>query len=142
MKFMLSFVIVLSANAVFSQSRTEADVLNLSDKIFSWEVENKIDLFEAVLSDKFKVVNSRGDIQNGQQYLTVLRSETVQHDSIAVEQRTVTIVDKTAIVIGKGWFHMTVSGNKLHRHLSYMEVFARDSKDWKLLALYATDLPE
>lgn len=95
-----------------------------------------------MLNEKFKVVNSRGEIQNKEQYLTTLRSGNFKHDSIAIEQSTVTLVNNTATVIGKGWFHMTVSGNKLHRHLSYMEVFAKDDKGWKLIALYASVLPD
>jgi hypothetical protein len=142
MKFILIFASVIAANPVFSQSKTEAEVSNLSGKIFRWEVENKINLLEGVLSEKFSVVTSRGDIQTKAQYVTTLSSGNVKHDSIAIEQSTVTIVDKTVIVIGKGWFHMTVSGNKIHRHLSYMEVFVSDDKDWKLIALYASPLPD
>jgi hypothetical protein len=142
MKLILFFVIVVAANPVFSQSKTEAEVSNLSGKIFTWEVENKIDLLQSVLSEKFRVVTSRGDIQTKQQYIATLSSGNVKHDSIAIQQSTTTIVNKTAIVIGKGWFHMTVSGNKLHRHLSYMEVFSREDQEWKLVALYATPLPD
>jgi len=142
MKFILLFSIVFATNPIFSQSKTEAEVLKISNKIFTWEVENNINSLEGVLGARFKVVNSRGDVQTKEQYVATLRGGNMSHDSIAIEQNTVTIVDKTAIVIGKGRFHMTISGNKLHRHLSYMEVFVRDNKDWKLIALYASPLAD
>lgn len=125
-----------------AQSKTETEILQLSNNIFNWEVKNKIDSLEDLLSDKFKVVNSHGDIQTKEQYLATLKSGNVKHDSIIVEQSIVTLVDNTATVIGKGWFHITASGNKLHRHLSYLEVFVKDEKGWKLMALYASALPD
>jgi hypothetical protein len=142
MKYIFIFTIVFTTNGIFAQSKAETDVLHLSSNIFNWEVENKINLLEALLSDKFSVVTSRGEVQTKEQYLATLRSGNFKHDSIVVEQSNATIVDNTATVIGKGWFHMTVSGNKLHRHLRYMEVFAKDEKDWKLIALYASTLAE
>jgi hypothetical protein len=137
--FILILFIFSKMNGI-AQSQTE--ILKLSNNIFSWEVENKIDLLQDVLSDKFKVVTSRGDMQTKEQYLAALRSGNVKHDSIIVEENTVTLVNNTATIIGKGWFHITASGNKLHRHLSFMEVFVKDDKEWKLIALYASVLPD
>ncbi len=142
MKAAFSILTILFVLHGFAQSPTDAEILKLSNDIFTWEVDNKINTLEGLLSEKFKVVTSRGEIQTKEQYLTTLRSGNVKHDSIAIEQSIATIEDKTAIVIGKGWFHMTVSGNKLHRHLSYMEVFVKEKNVWKLVALYASTLPE
>lgn len=142
MKALFSIAAVFFVIHGFAQSPAEAEILKLSSDVFGWEVANKINSLEGLLTENFKVVTSRGEIQTKEQYLTTLHSGNVKHDSIAIEQSTVTIVDKTAIVIGKGWFHMTVSTNKLHRHLSYMEVFAKEDKGWKLLALYASALPD
>ncbi len=142
MKAAFSILTILFVLHGFAQSPADAEILKLSNDIFTWEVDNKINTLEGLLSEKFKVVTSRGEIQTKEQYLTTLRSGNVKHDSIAIEQSIATIEDKTAIVIGKGWFHMTVSGNKLHRHLSYMEVFVKEKNVWKLVALYASTLPE
>jgi hypothetical protein len=142
MKSFFSIAAILLTLHGFGQSSAETDISKLSQQIFDWEVANKIDLLSGLLSEKFSVVNSRGEIQTKEQYLATLRSGNVQHDSIAIEKSLVTIVEKTATVIGRGWFHMTVSGNQLHRHLSYMEVFTKDDKSWKLIALYASVLPD
>ena len=142
MKYIFLLAIAFTASPAFSQSVTEAGSLNLSHQIFNWEIENKIDSLKDFMSEKCSVVTSRGDIQNKEQYIATLRSGNFKHDSITVEQNIVTIVNNTATVIGKGMFHMTVSGNKLHRHLSFMEVFAKEDKGWKLLAIYASSLPD
>jgi hypothetical protein len=142
MKVAFSILAIFFVIHGFAQSPAEAEILKLSNDVFTWEVDNKIDSLEGLLSEKFKVVTSRGDIQTKEPYLTTLRSGNVKHDSIVIEQTIAAIEDKTAIVIGKGWFYMTVSGNKLHRHLSYMEVFVKEYSVWKLIALYASALPE
>jgi len=142
MKAFFLFFLLLSGLRSLSQSSSEKEILKLSADIFRWEAGNKTDSLEGFLAEKLKVINSLGEIQTKEQYLKTLRSGNVQHDSIAVEQTTVSITGKTAIVTGKGWFHLTVSNNKLHRHLSYMEVFAGNGKSWKLIALYASSLPD
>jgi hypothetical protein len=136
------FLLLLSGLLSFSQSSSEKEILKLSGDIFRWEVGNKTDSLDGLIDEKFKAVNSLGEIQTKEQYLKILRSGSVKHDSITVEQTTVSITDKTAIVTGKGRFHLTASNNKLHRHLSYIEVFARNGKSWKLIALYASSLPD
>jgi hypothetical protein len=142
MKFISILVIIFIANPVFSQSAAEKEVLNLSANIFKWEIENKINSLDALMSEKLSVVTSRGDIQNKDQYLKTLSSGNLKHDSVAIEKSMVTIVNNTATVIGRGKFYMTVSGSKIHRHLSYMEVFVKEKRGWILIALYASALPE
>jgi hypothetical protein len=141
MKFIFILAIISVTNPVFSQSGAEKKVLALSNKIFNWEVENNISSLQALMSNKFIVVTIRGDIQSKEQYLATLSSGNLKHDSIAVEKSTVTIVNNTATVIGRGWFFMTVSGSKIHRHLSYMEVFVKEKMGWRLIALYTSTIP-
>jgi len=142
MKSILTLAAVFFIGQVFAQKSDESTLLSLSASVFRWEVGNHIDSLEGLLAEKFRVVTSRGDMQTKDQYLATLRSGNVFHDSIRVEQNSAGITGTTAIVTGRGWFHMTVSNNKLHRHLSYMEVFGRTGKRWTLLALYASVLPD
>jgi|GEM_PF-825254 len=141
MKFISILAIIFATNPVYSQSGAEKEVLNLSGKIFNWHVENKISSLQTLMSQKFSVVTSRGDIQNREQYLKTLSSGNLKHDSIALGKSMVTIVNNTATVIGRGWFYMTVAGSKIHRHLSYMEVFVKEKMGWRLIALYTSAIP-
>ncbi len=110
--------------------------------MFTWEVNGNMDSLAHLFDEKLSIVNSRGEIQNKNQYLSTLSSGNFKHDSINVEQNTVTVKNNTATVIGKGRFVMTLNGNNLRRHLSYIEVFIKEEKQWKLLALYASVLPD
>ena len=127
-----------------AQSQSENEVINLSKAIFKWEVENKFDSLGNLMTENFKVVSSSGAIQNKKEYLERLTSGNFFHKRIDVEQNIATINTNTATVVGKGTFVVVVSGKEATLHLSYMKVFTRnDSKQaWKLMALYASRLPE
>ena len=125
-----------------AQLKPEAEIVSLSNMIFKWEVENKIDSLENVFDEKFIVVNGEGNSQNKSQYIAVLKSGNFLHNSIDVVENNATVVNNTATVVGKGKFTVTVSGKEITLLLSYMEVFTRlnNKQPWKVLAMHATRL--
>lgn len=141
-KTSLLAILLLTGSQSFSQSTSEKEVLQLSDAIFKWEVENKIDSLENVFHEKFIVIGSDGSSQLKNQYIERLKSGSFVHDSINIEENSAIVSKNTAIVSGKGKFAVTVSGKKVELHLSYMEVFERENskKAWKVLAMKANIL--
>ena len=143
MKALFFIITTLLTINVFSQTLTEKQVLKLSADIFTWESENKINLLASIFADRFFVVNAAGETQSKDQYLASLKSGNFKHDHIDVEQNAATVVDNTATVVGKGTFAVTVSGKQITLKLSYIEIFTRpdSGKDWKILAMKASTLP-
>lgn len=140
-KILLAFALLFSLKS-FGQMSDKNSILALSDRIFRYEVELKFDSLANLFDEKIIVVNSQGTPSNRAQYLKTLHNVNFKHDSIRVEQTNVTLKGNTAILTGRGRFLMTLSGNKLNRHLSYMEVFIKEERTWKLLALYASAIPD
>ena len=142
MKLLLLSITILFAVKLSEQSNEEGAVLSLSKKIFVWEVDNKIDSLENLFDEKFVVVSSNGGSQTKEQYIARLRSGSFLHNAIDVEGNTATVVNNTALVVGKGKFTVTVAGSVRSLHLSYTEVFTRSdaSKPWKLLGMHASAL--
>ena len=140
-KYLLLILLVASLHS-FSQSTSENEIIKLSDKIFSWEVNNKIDSLATIFHDQFIVVGSNGNSQGKIEYINRLKSGAFIHDSINIEERTATVLENTAIITGKGKFAVNASGNKVTLHLSYMEVFTRPNKKaaWQVLAMKANAL--
>lgn len=141
-KTILLLTLLFTVIQSFSQTSSEKEILQLSNDIFKWEVDNKIDSLEKVFHEKFVVVGSDGNSQLKNPYLNRLKSGAFVHDAINVEENSAIVSDNTAIVIGKGMFSVTVSGNKIKLNLSYMEVFTRtDSKNpWQVIAMKANIL--
>lgn len=142
MKALTVAIILLSGFKSFGQQNTESELLNLSAKIFSWEVQNKIDSLEKVFNEKFIVVSSDGSSSRKDDYLKRLRSGNFIHNNITVEESNTIVSGNTATVVGKGKFDVTVSGKQVSLKLSYIEVFTRENqnKEWQVLAMKASVL--
>lgn len=83
------------------------------------------------------VIGGTGDIQTRDQYLATLRTGNFVHNNVDVEESKATVAGNAATLVGKGRFTVTVSGNKVTLHLTYIEVYTRRNNEWKLLALHA-----
>ena len=142
MKNYLLAMLLLTGFQAFSQASPEKEVLKLSGDIFKWEVKNNIDSLEQIFHEKFTVIGSDGNGQLKNQYISRLKSGSFVHDSITVEEHTAIVSGYTAVVSGKGRFSVTVSGDKVNLHLSYLEVFTRENnkKPWQVLAMKASML--
>ncbi len=113
MKLFLLFILLCASTHLFSQTKEETEILNISKKIFNWEVENKIDSVEKIFNEKLVVIGTDGNIQNKTAYINRLKSGAFTHDSITVEENAATITSNTAIVMGKGKFNVTSSSKKI-----------------------------
>ena len=143
MKLSLLFICLLFSIRSFTQNAEEKSILQLSDKIFKWEVSNQIDSLNNNFHEQFTVTGSDGNSQKKEQYISRLKGGSFIHNNIEVEESNATVSSNTAVVVGKGIFNVTVSGNKLSLHLSYLEVFTRagQNEPWKVLAMKAGVLP-
>ena len=139
MKFYLLSLALLLSIGVFSQSKEEKEILDLSQKIFGWEVSGQMDSLENVFHSKFMVVGSSGKFQYKKDYLERLRSGNFIHHKINVESSQAQVEKNTATLVGQGLFDVTASGQSSSLHLSYVEVFTRDSpgSPWKVLLMKA-----
>lgn len=140
MKVYLSVIMLLLSINCFSQSSTENEVLKISNQIFRWEVENKIDSVANILSEQFVAASSDGSVIKKKDYVERLSAGNFTHNAITVSENSAVVSGNTAIVIGAGKFDMTVSGNQKISQLSYIEIFIRERKGqpWKMLALKAS----
>lgn len=142
MRTILTAALVMLAVKGFATSSTEKDLVQLSAKVFTWEVENKFDSISTAFDDKFIAYTSSGSRHTKSEYLTTLRSGKIMHDGVELEESEATIINNTATVAGKGKFTVTVNGTKKKIHLSYLEVFIRRNarSPWKMLTLHAGSL--
>lgn len=137
-----TFISLFSTHAQ-SQNSDQKFLLDLSAKIFKWEVAGSIDSLKQVFHEKLQVWGTSGDAVNKAEYLQRLSSPNFIHNKVTIEKSTAVIADNTAIIHGDGIFNLTISGNKTVLHLSYMEVFTRSSssKPWMLLSITAKEKP-
>jgi len=140
MKRLCSIIAIVFAIQGYGQSPSETEILKLSNRVFKWEVENKIDSLAKVFDEKFVVVNGSGESKFKDEYIQFLKSGNFVHNSIEIEETKAVVSKNAATVVGKGRFIVTVSGTQKTLLLSYVEVFTRSSPtaDWKVLVMHAT----
>jgi len=140
-KVIFTFFLFLFTTQLFGQSKKEAEILKISKDLFRWEIEGKIDSLANLFDEKLIIIGSKGK-RSKSDLLSDLKNGKPVHNSINVEEATATIVDATAIVVGKGVFVTSMNDSKTTSHLSYIEVYVQKNKGWKLIALYANRLPD
>ena len=126
----------------FAQTKTELEITKLSKDFFRWEIAVKMDSLENLLDDRIVIVNSKGLMPTRSAYLLNIKEGRPLHNSIDVEESSVTVFGKTAVLAGKCMVVATMNGNKTTTHLSYTEVFEEISNHWKMIALHACRLPD
>jgi hypothetical protein len=125
---------------VFSQSTSETAVLDISKKIFQFEVSGKIDSLSEIFDDNLTILSSSGLSKTKIEYLADLKAGKPVHNSIDIKEASVKITGHTAVLTGKGIFVVSVNQVQATFTLSYMEVFTEDHNSWKLLGLHASRL--
>src|ERR1700733_15064840 len=109
MKLIFVFTALLFASSVSSQTPSKTAILNLSKKIFQFEVEGKLDSLADLFDDDLVIVNSGGTKKSKQEYLVDLKSGKPVHNSIEVKEETANLFANTAVVVGKGVFTVTIN---------------------------------
>lgn len=119
MKKLLVFTFI-SLFSIHAQSQTpdQKFVLDLSAKIFKWEVAGSIDSLKEVFHEKLQVWGTSGDVVNKTEYLQRLSNPNFIHNQVTIEKSTAVITEYTAIIHGDGIFDLTIPGNKTVLHLS------------------------
>lgn len=142
MKSLLLAIVLLSGLKSVAQQSTEKELLQLSARIFEWEVQNQFDSLKKAFHQKFIVVSADGSSSRKNDYLKRLRSGDFIHNSIKVEENAAIVSGNIATVVGKGTFSVTVTGKPITLRLSYVEVFTRENakKQWQVFVMKASVL--
>lgn len=136
LKIAFSIIIFFLTCQVFSQSKAESEIINLSNTKFRWQLEGKLDSLSNLFDDKIILQHASGKIQSKKEYLETLKSGMLVYKKIDVNENNVRIFGKTAVLIGKVDFSITLNGEKKDFNFLYTEVYAKNKKSWSLV-LYA-----
>lgn len=131
-------VISISASA---QTKVEKEILDLSKKKFQWMTRPQLDSLTAVLDDQMIFVHSNGWTENKKEFIDDIKSGKLKYTQIEVQEASIRMFDKTAVIIGKGKFQVILEGNPLDINLYYTEVYVYKRKKWLLASRHANRLP-
>jgi hypothetical protein len=137
------FILILFFNVAFAtaQTSTEKLIASISNKKFEWMIKKQMDSLASVLDDQLLFIHSNGWAETKKEFIEDINSGKLLYTGIQVQETTVRVFDKTAIVTGWGKFEVILEGNPLALNLAYTEVYILKNKKWLLVSRHANRLP-
>ena len=115
-------------------TKAEKEVLALSRDKWGWMSERKVEALEKLFHEKAVFVHMGGNMTRAQE-LEVIKSGAIHYEKADVQESSVRLIDKTAIVLHKIRLLAVVGGNEDTNPFMVTEVYVREGEAWKLAQL-------
>jgi hypothetical protein len=139
-KIILIAITSISINS-FGQSKQAEAVNQLHKKKFTWLINKNYDSLNWLMDEQLTYIHSNGWIQTKKDVIDDLKSGKSDYGSVVVEESTVSMFDKCAVVKGKGIYKgLMPDKSEFNVHLLYTEVYVKIKKQWKLVLRQATKI--
>jgi uncharacterized protein DUF4440 len=134
-------LMVLTVVSSYSQTpntqplnKEEQEVVNLSKDKWQWMADKNIDKLTPLFHDESKFVHMSGTWKKTEE-LEIIKSGSIWYKKADVKDVAVELIDDTAIVWSRITLTAFVRGSDVVTEFTVTEVFKKQKKDWKLLAL-------
>ena len=125
----------LSVTSAMAQSSTdEQKIIQLSKDKWQWMADKNVDKLAPLFDDKAKFVHMSGTWKKDEE-LEIIKTGSIWYKEAKVHDTVVEVSGKTAIIWSRITLVAMVRGNEAITEFPVTEVFQKQKKDWKLLAL-------
>ena len=117
-----------------SPSAAAQEIINLSRGKWQWMADKNVDKLAVLFHDKSKFVHMSGTWKKDEE-LDIIKTGSIWYKKADVKDVAVEIVDDIAIAWSRITLTAFVRGNDVVTEFTVTEVFKKQKKEWKLLAL-------
>ncbi|MDH4091424.1 MAG: nuclear transport factor 2 family protein [Cyclobacteriaceae bacterium] len=129
------FFVLISAQVSFAQnSAAENEIKDLSKNKWQWMADKNVEKLATLFHDKSKFVHMSGTWKKDEE-LDIIKTGSIWYKKADVKDVAVEIVDDTAIAWSRITLTALVRGNDVVTEFTVTEVYKKQKKEWKLLAL-------
>jgi hypothetical protein len=128
------FLFIISWQFSFAQKNVEQEIIQLSKDKWQWMADKNVDKLEPLFHEKSKFVHMSGTWKKAEE-LEIIKTGSIWYKKATVHDTAVEIVGKTAIVWNRITLEAVVRENEVKTEFTVTEVYQRQGKNWKLLAL-------
>jgi hypothetical protein len=121
-------------NSFAQMSKTESEVLQLSKDKWQWMADKNVDKLADLFDAKAKFVHMSGTWKTPEE-LEIIKSGSIWYKEAKVHDTAIEISGKTAIVWNRITLVANVRGNDVSTEFTVTEVYQKQKKNWKMLAL-------
>lgn len=141
MKIVLAiiFIFTISLQGSFAQekikpSQAEQDIINLSTQKWQWMADKNVEKLAVLFHDKAKFVHMSGTWKKDEE-LEIIKTGSIWYKKATVHDTAVELIGKTAVVWNRITLESEVRGNDAKVEFTVTEVYQKEGKNWKMLAL-------
>ncbi|HEY0742291.1 MAG TPA: nuclear transport factor 2 family protein [Chryseosolibacter sp.] len=117
-----------------SYTKEEQRLVNLSKDKWQWMADKNADKLAPLFHDDSKFVHMSGTWKKDEE-LEIIKSGSIWYKRADVKDVAVELVDDTAILWSRITLTAFVRGSDVVTEFTVTEVFKKEKKEWKLLAL-------
>ena len=134
------YLLVLTVVTSFAQTSTtaitkeEQEVVNLSKDKWQWMADKHVDKLATLFHDESKFVHMSGTWKKDEE-LEIIKSGSIWYKNADVKDVAIELIDDTAIIWSRITLTAFVRGSDVVTEFTVTEVYKKQKKDWKLLAL-------
>lgn len=118
-------------NSNMKSDKQEQELIDLSNQKWQWMAERKVDSLDSLFHEKAVFVHM-GATMSKKQELETIRSGGIQYKNAEIQETSVQIIDKTAVLLNKIRLTAIVGGNEVVNPFVVTEVYVKQSGGWKL----------
>jgi hypothetical protein len=115
-------------------NKEEQELVNLSRDKWQWMADKNIDKLAPLFHDKSKFVHMSGTWKKDEE-LEIIKSGSIWYKKADVKDVALELIDDTAIVWNRITLTAEVRGSDVVTEFTVTEVYKKQKKVWKLLAL-------
>ena len=115
-------------------TKDEQELVNLSKDKWQWMADKNVDKLAPLFHDESKFVHMSGTWKKDEE-LEIIKTGSIWYKKADVKDVAVELVDDTAILWSRITLTANVRGNDVVTEFTVTEVYKKQKKDWKLLAL-------
>jgi hypothetical protein len=125
--------ILVSTQGLYAQN-AEQEIKDLSASKWQWMADKNVDKLASLFHDQSKFVHMSGTWKKDEE-LDIIKTGSIWYKKADVHDVAVEIVDDVAIAWSRITLTAVVRGNDAVTQFTVTEVYKKQGKDWKLLAL-------
>ncbi|MDI9864266.1 nuclear transport factor 2 family protein [Flectobacillus sp. DC10W] len=134
-KYLIIAFFLLGINSSFAQSsKDESTVLQISKDKWQWMADKNVDKLKDLFDDKAKFVHMSGTWKKDEE-LEIIKTGSIWYKKATIHDSAIEVSGKTGIVWNRITLESIVRGNEAKVEFTVTEVYQKQGKDWKLLAL-------
>lgn len=115
-------------------TREEQEVVSLSKDKWKWMAGKDVDKLRELFHDQSKFVHMSGTWKKDEE-LEIIKSGSIWYKKATIHDTAIEITGKTAIVWNRITLESEVRGNDVRVEFTVTEVYQKEGKNWKMLAL-------